>query len=448
MKLFSHAVAPVALLLLSQQQARAFSLSSSRGRHQHFCWNGPETTSWNDEAQHHAPDRTSTTVKNSSREFRHQPGRREWLAGAAKILVGGGGVLSLPSSSNAATLAASETTKIEYPPSLCDPSVSTWRNPANGRVVHILGTAHISQSSAELAGVLVKDVRPNAVFVELDRKRISRAMPKGGDDGSTRASTDASSSGAAPSESAQSAEMAAKMADGPAVASGGVDGGDAVAGAGAKKGNPFAVKERVLNAGAKVVGDAIKSMYSKLDDEGFKAGEEFVVAIREGLAINAAVVLGDRDVEVTLRRLTEALSKTDLKKLFASDSDLEKAMDSLMPNGGKSATVAAMSGGGGSKEGLENTAGENISKEQFKQFVETVKARDNVRLVMTKLRETAPELYNAMVAERDAYMANGINKLDQFDKMVAVVGIAHVDGIEANLKERGWAPVSIPCQLR
>ena len=67
---------------------------------------------------------------------------------------------------------------------------------------------------------------------------------------------------------------------------------------------------------------------------------------------------------------------------------------------------------------------------------------------MTKLRETAPELYNAMVAERDAYMANGINKLDQFDKMVAVVGIAHVDGIEANLKERGWAPVSIPCQLR
>ena len=448
MKLLSQAVAPVALLLLPQQQARAFSLSSSkRDRHQHFYWNGPETTSWNDEAQHHAPDRTTNTVKTSSRDFRHQPDRREWLADAAKILVGGGGVLSLPSSSNAATLmAAPEATKIEFPPSLCDPSVSTWRNPANGRVVHILGTAHISQSSAELAGMLVKDVRPNAVFVELDRKRISRAMPKGGDDGSTRASTGASGGGAAPSESAQSAEMAAKMADGPAVASGGADGGDA--GAGAMKGNPFAVKERVLNAGAKMVGDAIKSMYSKLDDEGFKAGEEFVVAIREGLAINAAVVLGDQDVEVTLRRLTGALSKTDLKKLFASDSDLEKAMDSLMPNGGKSATVAAMSGGGGSKEGLENTAGEKISKEQFKQFVETVKARDNVRLVMTKLRETAPELFKAMVAERDAYMANGINKLDQFDKMVAVVGIAHVDGIEANLKERGWAPVSIPCQLR
>ena len=108
----------------------------------------------------------------------HSADRREWIADAARILVGGGGILSLPSSSNAATLAATEI-KTEFPPSLCDPSISTWKNPANNRVVHILGTAHISEASAELAGVLVKDVRPNAVFVELDRKRISRAMPKG-----------------------------------------------------------------------------------------------------------------------------------------------------------------------------------------------------------------------------------------------------------------------------
>ena len=367
----------------------------------------------------------------------HSADRREWLADTARILVGGGGFLSLPSSSNAATLAASEITKAEFPPSLCDPSISTWKN--NNRVVHILGTAHISEASAELAGVLVKDVRPNAVFVELDRKRISRAMPKGGGE------TDAGA--AAPtSTSAQNAEIASKLADGPNAMAASAGGGSNAATV-AKQGNPFAVKERVLNAGAKMVGDAIKSMYSKLDDEGFKAGEEFVIAIREGLALNAAIVLGDRDVEVTLRRLTEALSKTDLKKLFASDSDLEKAMDSLMPTGSRSATMEAMSGGGSGKD-LENQNGEKISKEQFKQFVETVKARENVRLVMSKLRETAPELYNAMVAERDVYMANGIDKLDQFEKMVAVVGIAHVDGIERNLKERGWTPVSIPCQLR
>ena len=373
----------------------------------------------------------------SATQLQHHFGeRREWLADTARILVGGGGIFSLPSSSNAAALAAPEIAKAEFPPSLCDPSISTWKR--NNRVVHILGTAHISEASAELAGVLVKDVRPNAVFVELDRKRISRAMPKGGGE------TDAGA--AAPtSSSAQNAEIASKLADGPNAMAASAGGGSNAAVV-AKQGNPFGVKERVLNAGAKMVGDAIKSMYSKLDDEGFKAGEEFVIAIREGLALNAAIVLGDRDVEVTLRRLTEALSKTDLKKLFASDSDLEKAMDSLMPNGSRSA-MAAMSGGGRGKD-LENANGEKISKEQFKQFVETVKARENVRLVMSKLSETAPELYNAMVAERDVYMANGIDKLDQFEKMVAVVGIAHVDGIETNLKERGWTPVSIPCQLR
>ena len=403
--------ATVALLL---QAAQGF-VPSSRIRHE-ISWQISAT-----QLQHHSAD------------------RREWLADAARILVGGGGILSLPSSSNAATLAVTEI-KTEFPTSLCDPSISTWKNPANNRVVHILGTAHISEASAELAGVLVKDVRPNAVFVELDRKRISRAMPKGSGE------TDAGAGAAPTSSSAQNAEIASKLADGPnaMAASAGVGSNAATV---AKQGNPFAVKERVLNAGAKMVGDAIKSMYSKLDDEGFKAGEEFVIAIREGLAVNAAIVLGDRDVEVTLRRLTEALSKTDLKKLFASDSDLEKAMDSLMPNGSRSATMSAMSGGGSGKD-LENANGEKISKEQFKQFVETVKARENVRLVMSKLRETAPELYNAMVAERDVYMANGIHKLDQFEKMVAVVGIAHVDGIEANLKDRGWTPVSIPCQLR
>lgn len=45
---------------------------------------------------------------------------------------------------------------------LCDPSVSTWKNVKRNRVVHILGTAHISSSSADLAGKLVREVSPDA----------------------------------------------------------------------------------------------------------------------------------------------------------------------------------------------------------------------------------------------------------------------------------------------
>ena len=43
------------------------------------------------------------------------------------------------------------------------------------RLVYLLGTAHISEVSAELAGRLVRDTHPNAVFVELDLKRVGGA---------------------------------------------------------------------------------------------------------------------------------------------------------------------------------------------------------------------------------------------------------------------------------
>ena len=43
--------------------------------------------------------------------------------------------------------------------SVCDATVSVWSK--NGRIIYLLGTAHISETSAELAGRLVKDTNPN-----------------------------------------------------------------------------------------------------------------------------------------------------------------------------------------------------------------------------------------------------------------------------------------------
>jgi len=60
---------------------------------------------------------------------------------------------------------------------------------------------------------------------------------------------------------------------------------------------------------------------------------------------------------------------------------------------------------------------------------------------MANLKSVAPEVYQAMVGERDLYMANGLDRLNQFDSIVAVMGIAHVDGVEGILQERGWVEV-------
>ena len=51
------------------------------------------------------------------------------------------------------------------------------------------------------------------------------------------------------------------------------------------------------------------------------------------------------------------------------------------------------------------------------------------------------------VAERDTFMANGLNGLNQFPTTVAVMGIAHVDGVENNLRNMGWEPVVAGCTL-
>mgnify|MGYP000385426942 CR=1 FL=1 len=52
----------------------------------------------------------------------------------------------------------------------------------------------------------------------------------------------------------------------------------------------------------------------------------------------------------------------------------------------------------------------------------------------------------AMVGERDIYMANGLNMLSNMKCTVAVMGLAHVDGVERYLKEVGWTPDLVPCK--
>jgi len=121
-----------------------------------------------------------------------------------------------------------------------------------------------------------------------------------------------------------------------------------------------------------------------------------------------------------------------MKRLLSADSDLEKSMTQLMP------------GGNVVQSSLEK--GE-MNKEQLTEFVEVVKAKENVRLIMSNLKQVAPEIYGAMVAERDTFMANGLNGLNQFPKTVAVMGIAHVDGVENNLRNMGWVPVVAGCPL-
>ena len=363
--------------------------------------------------------------------------RREVIQSTAKIATIASTVSASSQPAFAITSSSTETTTTQSQTivsnTLCDPAVSTWVK--NDRTIHILGTAHISSASAELAGKMVREIKPNVVFVELDAKRVSRAGI-GNSTSTSKTNTVASSNeGAAdstPSVTAAAVETETTLAPKSSVIS--TPSNDAPQ-------RKIQISNPLVNVGSKYVGNAVKGMYTKLESEGFKAGDEFINSVREGLAIGSTIVLGDRDVEVTLKRLTQALTKTDIRKLLSSDSEVEKSMEGLLPDQMKS-----------NMNQPSDSVTMGVDDATFNSFVETMKAKENVKKIMGALKETAPEIYQAMVAERDVYMARGLDELgmnvksgSSVETTVAVMGMAHVDGVENYLATNGWKDMSYPC---
>ncbi len=380
--------------------------------------------------------------------------RRRWLnavAGSFAVGVAGSasGLLSSPRAGRAsADLVTSR--------AVCDPAVSVWKK--NGRIVYLLGTAHISSSSAALAGQLVRDTAPRGVFVELDPKRVSGS-------GVLAQKVGGTSEEGSPAIQSRIIVPQIQIVDGPPpmpptallTTSGGRGGevstdGPATGGALSAAAPPPAPPSTavaqparpnpLMRAASAAVGNSIKGMYKNLDSAGFESGEEFVTAIREGRRLGSDIVLGDRDVEVTLRRLTEGLVKTDLTALLNPDSELEKSLQELVPSSMQGNMIAGAGGGGSNAMG--DLSNEEF-REEFSTFVETMKSKENVQKIMGQLQRVAPFLYDALVGERDAYMAAGLNGLNELETIVAVVGIAHVNGIEGNLQSNGWMQASPMC---
>jgi hypothetical protein len=135
----------------------------------------------------------------------------------------------------------------------------------------------VSSASAELAGNLVKDIHPAGIFVELDPKRIKGSgilAKRVSIDETTGQEIEAPASRvivpdiqkiSSSAQRSSSSDADSSTTTPPPVL--------------ASKPNPM-----VKAAGA-AVGNSIKGMYKKLDSAGFNAGEEFVVAIREGQKI-------------------------------------------------------------------------------------------------------------------------------------------------------------------
>ena len=212
----------------------------------------------------------------------------------------------------------------------------------NGKTILLVGTAHISQQSADLVEQIIEQEKPDTVCIELDKKRF-----------------------AALSKPEQWEKLDLKQI----------------------------IRKKQLST--LLVNLVLSSYQKKLGGKlGIQPGAELLTAARAADKQEIPVVLCDRDVRVTLRRAWK--STTFFKKgymlvtLFASlfdDTELDEKKLSELRN------------------------------------------KDVLSELMNEIGEAMPAAKNALIDERDIFMAEKIKGV-QGKHIVAVVGAGHMEGIK------------------
>mmetsp|Transcript_14974 Transcript_14974/g.38637 ORF Transcript_14974/g.38637 Transcript_14974/m.38637 type:complete len:369 (+) Transcript_14974:51-1157(+) len=328
------------------------------------------------------------------------------------LVAGTAGLLTQPHRRVASAAVSLPTPSISLPSPICDQSVTQVRS-ARGQDITLVGTAHISEDSAELVSRIIRNQRPDVVMIELDPARAAKLIGRASQTLKLEDPERAQLRGARPDLALAplpppSFPVPVASPSAPATPATSTFGIGSVAGR--------ALRGDLEEAKAEAVGAGLSSLYKQLDNMGFQSGQEFVVAVREADALGASLLLGDQDARKTLRRLKDALGEV---------LSNPKALDNLAP---PPAALAAVTGGDGPGE---------LNRENVESAMAVLKQRDNVRALSAYLRTNVPALYEALIAERDRYMANSLLGSDG-RTIVAVVGLAHVDGIEAAiLREAG-----------
>ncbi len=144
----------------------------------------------------------------------------------------------------------------------------------------------------------------------------------------------------------------------------------------------------------------LSTFYRKIGQKlGVRPGAEMLEGIKQAENLGAEMVLADRDVNITLKRVWSSLSIWSKFKLLAH------LMMSMMFQG-------------------------NIEKED----IEKLKQKDQLQMVMDEFAEAFPQVKRTLVDERDQYLASKIS-ICPGKKVLAVVGAAHVPGITRYLNK-------------
>jgi hypothetical protein len=287
----------------------------------------------------------------------------------------------------------------------CSDSVTIFKRQKDNKEIIMIGTAHISEESAKLVRRTIKTVKPDVVMIELDPKRVGKIA------GENRTLEEAGfdiPAGSAPLRVLADEKPKAK----PGFVRKALESLSATVGV------------WIQDAGGKLIGRVLSEFYKSVEKLGFVAGGEFKAAVEEGRDIGARILLGDRDVDITLNRLATAVTNSkqeNFDRVVSKITALESAAGIELPNDAE------------------------LSKGTLNSFIESVKQRDLLGQVMGAVKSDLPEVYAALIGERDIFMAEGLATSSGVN-IVGVVGMAHMEGIENYLtKSKGFSVVNRNC---
>jgi hypothetical protein len=322
---------------------------------------------------------------------------------------------------------------------LNDEWISVWQQRHNGRLLYLLGTVHRSQRSMDTAQQLVESIRPKAVFIELDLNRLDAdrlqlptpiptavgideqvtkidAVVVGLETTTTSNSSVETITWLYPRPISLVEELWQRTIYG--------------------KQSVVQFDQQTLpcyTSIPSISSSSSSSSSSKNKSSRIKKASEFDCAIWAGQKNGAVIILGDQHKCITLSRLILGGCLDFLNLILFLKLDQE-----LIQRAKEVASHWKPEEHKGKEDHKEQEEEVNGALDYF-----SSRTREEIKNMSSIFQQIAPRLHRALVAERDDRMAAYLNVLEQYETIVALVGKAHVQGIEERLAKQGWEPVKV-----
>ncbi|MFO8031911.1 MAG: TraB/GumN family protein [Desulfohalobiaceae bacterium] len=214
--------------------------------------------------------------------------------------------------------------------------------------IYILGTAHISSQSVEDVKNVAQELQPDTICVELCPSRYQALVQQ---------------------ETWQKMDLYKVIQENKAL---------------------FLLAQLALSAFYRRIGQKL----------GVKPGAEMLEGVRQAEDLDADLVLADRDVNITLKRVWASLGLLAKLKLM-----------------------------------LQLLAGLFFQDKISAEDIEDLKDKDQLQVIMDEFAQSFPQVQRTLIQERDQYLAHKI-AASPGSKVLAIVGAGHAQGIAGYLGQR------------